>query len=90
MKVYKSRIKINRSIHTIEAILERFTLKNVLLFNLTRRGGRFAAPPLAPAPPVKGCLLSNARSMLYKDTLYKDQNFPSTERLCSDDVIVTT
>ena len=30
------------------------------------------------------------RSMLYKDTLYKDQNFPSTERLCSDDVIVTT
>ena len=30
------------------------------------------------------------RSMVYKDMLYKDQNFPSTERLCSDDVIVTT
>ena len=29
------------------------------------------------------------RSMLYKDTLYKDQNFPSTE-LCSEDVIVST
>ena len=28
-------------------------------------------------------------SMLYKDTLYKDQNFPSTE-LCSEDVIVST
>ena len=25
-----------------------------------------------------------------KDMLYKDQNFPSTERLCSDDVIITT
>ena len=32
----------------------------------------------------------STRSMIYKDMLYKDQNFPSTERLCSDDVIVTT
>ena len=32
----------------------------------------------------------DTRSLIYKDLTYKDQNFPSTERLCSDDVIVTT
>ena len=39
---------------------------------------------------ISNGIVKLTRSLIYKDLTYKDQNFPSTEHLCSDDVIVTT